>query len=1595
MTKKVVAFYGKVRIPTIGHKKAIGTAKTIANKVGGKLRIGLSGTSRPLTSETKKAHAEMMFQHPVDTGDEHSKNLFSYLSHLNQDHDELHLVAGSDRAPEYRRTLQDWNGRADKSGRVGFNFKKWKVHEVEGERGDVDKHPTKMSQDELERSVSATKLEGLAKSGDYEGFKAYHPGFPEKHVQKVYNQIRMSSSEEPTPKTVKQLRSKKVMKEELHDHGEMNHEKFGPMLDTFVQFASDKIGIKEMPTMKLQKEIMASSFGGYNPAEKSIVVITKNRHPMDIYRTVAHELVHHKQNEDGRLGKDIRKEGATGSPIENEANAEAGKVMRWFAKANPEMFKSGYVTESYIEEGLQDTGKAKAIFMGGGPGSGKDWIGDRAGLLAKGRKTGHGLTEINSDNALEHLMKMRGLDPMMPKEEDFERNVARGDAKKLTKEKERLALAGRRGVVINGTADDPEKIAKIKQQLEDLGYETKMLFVNTSNAVSRQRNLERGQQGGRKVPDGTDKNGRADGSPDIRGEKWEAAQESKDKLRKLFGDEHFVHVDNSEDYRTVDDKRKKEIDKAHNQLFKHYQQFVSTPAQTEKSKEWIEAEKKKRSISQYRPARATTVSQKKPVTPYVPNASELEQAKRLGVQHIGSGQFGSKEGATHVSRGGQLTSINEDLRKWFKQKWVRFDTKGNIKGDCAREPGEGKPKCRPMASAVAMGKEARAKAARRKRREDPVANRKGKGGKPVFVKTNEEVLMEKNVPTNPSLWARAKSMAKQKFDVYPSAYANGWASKWYKSKGGGWKSVSEGAVDEACWDSYRQEGMKKKGNRMVPNCVKVDEDFENMVNENTPSDREWGKSSLAKIYADATPGQTFPANPLFEKIKEKKKKLAQEDNTIPRGGIGQSGIGPETTVYRPMVASGFGGAGTIPMYESVIKWANDPKTQQRFIAKYGDLAEQKLNETVDRLNQLGEYTPGTKFFTRLREAWEAKGGRDMGTVLNSSSKEDMSEEEDDVIKPTKSLKGYKKHIHPMSDFEKKSLKEASSTPRQMPSNLGGDTGSKKITDFGAQAFRGAGDTARGVIDRRLFNRTTDKEYDKLIRATHAETSPKGSSRESSGEHAGIALSIANRAARQGGREGSINKVLNATNQFQAVTGTKRNPGPSREFREGPSAERKKDIENAIVQQGSSIPSNQVNFTAADKKAYKAGTDISWRTKLMRTGEVVGGSVFGTRRKADAEPGKVANWSDPNSIAKSEPKKADDKTLGYRPSQGFRPSVSQTPEAPKPEAPKVPEAPKTSTHTVARGQTSAGIARQYGMTLDQFRAANPKVKNLDVIQPGQQFSVNARPSTNRTPEASKAPEAPKVPTAPKSSTSGAVIADPNKDFGDKGGAWMQNWVDGQMRARQQRQQPAASTPPSARTNPSSSAGALSPEPMKKPQGPDATLGSQRTLRTPEPKVDNSAQQDDDAEKVRRETGAAAASAIRSADPVVSRMDPNSEMRKALTEPKGKANVFTGSRYGDQGIDEEAPAWQRKEGKNPEGGLNRKGVESYRRENPGSKLQTAVTTKPSKLKKGSKSAKRRLSFCRRMKGMKAKLTSAKTARDPDSRINKSLRKWNCEE
>ena len=198
-------------------------------------------------------------------------------------------------------------------------------------------------------------------------------------------------------------------------------------------------------------------------------------------------------------------------------------------------------------------------------------------------------------------------------------------------------------------------------------------------------------------------------------------------------------------------------------------------------------------------------------------------------------------------------SLQEDLRNWFnpnhpKGDWKRINSKGEAIGPCAREPGEPKPKCMSRAQRDSLSKKERASAVRRKRAQDPNPERKGE---PINVKAkvNEdmEILNEKNKPTNPELWSRAISLAKSKFDVYPSAYANGWASKWYKSKGGSWRTVSEAVKDKYDEGEYDQEGDMAKSD--LRSIIANAKELHDMIDdaENLP---EWcqSKITLAEDY---------------------------------------------------------------------------------------------------------------------------------------------------------------------------------------------------------------------------------------------------------------------------------------------------------------------------------------------------------------------------------------------------------------------------------------------------------------------------------------------------------------------------------------------------------------------------------------------------------------------------------------------------------------------------------------------------------------------------------------------------------------------------
>jgi hypothetical protein len=164
--------------------------------------------------------------------------------------------------------------------------------------------------------------------------------------------------------------------------------------------------------------------------------------------------------------------------------------------------------------------------------------------------------------------------------------------------------------------------------------------------------------------------------------------------------------------------------------------------------------------------------------------------------------------------------LNEDLRKWFGKGgegsatgggWDRYNSNGEKAGKCGdSEKGDAYAACLSKEKAAKLGKDGIAAFVKRKRaaQSDAGDSKKGgeqsKGQKPTFVKTGaseglEEkinLFLEKNVPTDPAKWAASKAAAKRKFDVYPSAYANGWAAKDYKSKGGDWKVAKEVVIKE-------------------------------------------------------------------------------------------------------------------------------------------------------------------------------------------------------------------------------------------------------------------------------------------------------------------------------------------------------------------------------------------------------------------------------------------------------------------------------------------------------------------------------------------------------------------------------------------------------------------------------------------------------------------------------------------------------------------------------------------------------------------------------------------------------------------------------
>lgn len=284
------------------------------------------------------------------------------------------------------------------------------------------------------------------------------------------------------------------------------------------------------------------------------------------------------------------------------------------------------ILEDTLLEGVHDKGIFKAVFLAGGTGSGKDYVLDKT-------LDGHGLTEINTDKALEFLMDKEELDKKMPDNEEAQRNASRKKSKSVTELRQRLALHGRNGLIINGTGDDPEKYRKTKKILEKLGYETKCLFVNTSDEVSKQRNIDRGQRGGRSVPE------------HIRKQKWDDAQAARSELAKMFRD-NYVEFDNSHDANNMDMATKEAKEKEMLAIYKDIAKFVNTKPKNNQSKEWIANQMSTKD----------TMPINKEVEPH-PNSNAADKARELGLVYYGFGRYGKNGKVTHRSVHDSLVQV--------------------------------------------------------------------------------------------------------------------------------------------------------------------------------------------------------------------------------------------------------------------------------------------------------------------------------------------------------------------------------------------------------------------------------------------------------------------------------------------------------------------------------------------------------------------------------------------------------------------------------------------------------------------------------------------------------------------------------------------------------------------------------------------------------------------------------------------------------------------------------------------------------------------------------------------------------------------------
>jgi cytidylate kinase len=220
------------------------------------------------------------------------------------------------------------------------------------------------------------------------------------------------------------------------------------------------------------------------------------------------------------------------------------------------------VQEVQVDEGVNDPHIFKAVFMAGGPGSGKSFV-------AQNILGGTGLRAVNSDEVYEFLLKRQGLSLDPDSIASTQGQEIRGTAKDLTAKRQQNYIDGRIGLLIDGTGKIVSVIQDLAQKLKSIGYSVSMIFVNTSLEVAQQRNRQRD----RVLP------------AKLVADSWNEVQQNLMKYQQIFGADRFHIVDNSGGLEDLD--RQKNFDKVYNEV----QRFLNTPPKHKKALAWIQNQK--------------------------------------------------------------------------------------------------------------------------------------------------------------------------------------------------------------------------------------------------------------------------------------------------------------------------------------------------------------------------------------------------------------------------------------------------------------------------------------------------------------------------------------------------------------------------------------------------------------------------------------------------------------------------------------------------------------------------------------------------------------------------------------------------------------------------------------------------------------------------------------------------------------------------------------------------------------------------------------------------------------------------------------------